>query len=157
MSELHHHHHHQLCVASEGRSAILAPLPRRTALLHRSTGEQLESTRTKSSHLFLRWPGWRFQVLLERSPRDASMWQQTSWNVDGQTCGGQKLLCIGRRFAMALLMGQHQHGTVSLNTVVMCPSNTMSLRSPRTSIPNKTSIRSAAFVQRRCMTDWQDR
>jgi len=37
-----HHHHHQPRVC-EDRSVVLAPWPRRTALLHRSAGKQLES------------------------------------------------------------------------------------------------------------------
>jgi len=32
---------HHVCIAGESRSVVLAPLPRRTALLQRSAGEQL--------------------------------------------------------------------------------------------------------------------
>jgi len=49
--------HHQFSVASEGRSVVLAPWPRRTIILHKSAGEQLQSSRTRSSRPFLGRPG----------------------------------------------------------------------------------------------------
>jgi len=51
------------------------PWPRRTALLDRSAGDQLESCWTRSSHLLPGRPGRRFQVLLGRRPSDALIWQ----------------------------------------------------------------------------------
>jgi len=69
------HHHHQVRVLSENRSVVLAPWSRRTTLLHRSAGQQIESCQTRSSHLFLGQPGRSFQCLLKRRLRDASIWQ----------------------------------------------------------------------------------
>jgi len=98
------HHHHQVRVAGEGRSIVLAPWPWRTALLYRSAGEQLESCRTWSSHLFLGRPGRPFQCLLGRcrEMRRSDIGGPNRPN-ELERCRpvvqcGQKLLCVGKWF-----------------------------------------------------------
>jgi len=117
-----------LHIAGEDHSAVLAPWPRRTALRHRSAGKQLESCRTRSSYLFLGRPGQHFQVLLERRPRDASIWRRRARRAGALSASHAMwwwlscsvlLYCVAMRLSVAVHMNIAGNDT-SLKWPVMC-------------------------------------